>query len=729
MTHEILTTCFVFTGPTDRIISQDRYGRKCMQRIKNHDCAGYISVHYSSRALEWINIRRLFQDLLVLFQFSHLCSIVENIVFAWSYDQNLAAVLYKPAAVFKQFSFVQLLHEDDTCACTSTTRLRSFCDPLTISETSNFSKPAVHVRTMDTNILQHKLLRSAVSQGLNHIPLKPTCIARAIAAVMHAFEQLVGLLQLTQLNFPVAAARLQLHSTCLTTLKSASKMNKWGLRFSGQFLFDIPAVKNETDWILKHLFCSGLDKASSNACFICIRHIRLQAFERLSGQDFLPCKNNSIWYLPSSILDKVVQELTLLLPECPPPYQALPYMMATYKQHKAKYRWLTNAHNTVFSNIALLLTITSNVILESIKTWALTKISYYKRFLQVDTSIFWLVSSIIDTTLNLPDSMHDIFVADITRCYETIPLSGPDNLFQAISFIITTAYKQAAVSHPYTQTNLWIRVAADKCPAVAKWATRRPAYGNWFELPVARLLSLHQWLMTSCYLTLGDRVWVQATGIPMGFSCSPIWCNFYLLSYEIQFIQRLAKLGRCDLLVKFKHAFRYIDDLCLFNVQNPRDFLSPNQVRTEENPFWIYPLNVLEIKEETSSFSQIIPHKGITAHFMNAEFILNEDNPQKFTYRKYDKRRGLPFHYTQYIKFRSNRAVHQAYNIAVSQVLPILYISNSETAALAEIRILISTMSANGFQQARLIRTISNFLHKGTFPGVHMDIQKIITSL
>ena len=404
-------------------------------------------------------------------------------------------------------------------------------------------------------------------------------------------------------------------------------------------------------------------------------------------------------------------------------------MMATFKQHKAKYRWLTNAHNTVFSNIALLLTITSKVILESVKTWAHTKVVNYRQFLQVDTSLYWLVNSIIDTTLNLPSSMHDIYVADISRCYETIPLTGADNLYDAIVFIVNIAYKQASLLHPGTLTNLWVRVSRDGTPAVARWATRSPGYGRWIELPATRLLALHQWLMSNCYLTLGDRVWLQCTGIPMGFSCSPIWCNLYLLSYEIKFIQRLAKLGRLDLLAKFKHAFRYIDDLCLFNVQNPRDFLSPEQPRTDDNPFWIYPLNVLEIKEETSSFAQNSPQLGISAHFMNAEFILNEHNPELFIYKKYDKRRNLPFDYTQCVKFRSNRPIQQVYNIAVSQVLPILYISNSEPAALAEIQMLICTMCANGFHKTRLIKTISKFLKNGTFPGIQMDIQKIITLL
>jgi hypothetical protein len=91
----------------------------------------------------------------------------------------------------------------------------------------------------------------------------------------------------------------------------------------------------------------------------------------------------------------------------------------------------------------------------------------------------------------------------------------------------------------------------------------------------------------------------------MDFSCSPIWYNMYLATYEARFILCLARLGRKVLLNKFQTAFKYIDDLCLINVQNACDFLSPKQPRTEDNPFWIYPLNVLKIKEETVAFNPV----------------------------------------------------------------------------------------------------------------------------
>jgi hypothetical protein len=123
------------------------------------------------------------------------------------------------------------------------------------------------------------------------------------------------------------------------------------------------------------------------------------------------------------------------------------------------------------------------------------------------------------------------------------------------------------------------------------------------------------------------------------------------------------------------------------------------------------------------------PGKGIAAHFMNLHIQINELQPSLFGLRKFDKRRSLPFTYTQYIKFKSNRAVHQAYNIVVSQLVPILYISSSATAAMDEIMILISTMSGNGFYKPRLLRIINQFLARNHFPGVRFNTQEILSSL
>lgn len=143
--------------------------------------------------------------------------------------------------------------------------------------------------------------------------------------------------------------------------QSSLKTNRFGYKHTNKFLLDIMAIKNKIEWLLKHVFFSGLDKANQNTCFICIRHIWLQALERLSGSNFAPTLAATIWRLFTSILDQVTEDLRSILPECLQLYDVLPYIMAMYKLHK------TNAFHTIFSNIAILLTISSNMILDSFK--------------------------------------------------------------------------------------------------------------------------------------------------------------------------------------------------------------------------------------------------------------------------------------------------------------------------------------------------------------------------
>jgi hypothetical protein len=93
----------------DRIITTDSYGRKTIRRNRTRKQLGFIRMFYYNRVLEWVNIRRLFQEVLMLFHFSHLCPVLQDITFCWSYAEAISATFYKPSAVFKKFSFVHLL--------------------------------------------------------------------------------------------------------------------------------------------------------------------------------------------------------------------------------------------------------------------------------------------------------------------------------------------------------------------------------------------------------------------------------------------------------------------------------------------------------------------------------------------------------------------------------------------------------------------------------------------
>lgn len=144
---------------------------------------------------------------------------------------------------------------------------------MTELEISDVCKSSIHVRTMDLKIVQHPQLRSALMMGLNHIPLRPTDFGEAIDVTMQAFQQLYNILCLQDFGMDFHTTTKYLKQLCLEWLQTAAKANRFGFRSSGPYLFTIPAVNNELQWLLSHLYVSGLDKASNNACFMCIRPI------------------------------------------------------------------------------------------------------------------------------------------------------------------------------------------------------------------------------------------------------------------------------------------------------------------------------------------------------------------------------------------------------------------------------------------------------------------------
>ena len=725
LTASFLLYFFEYTD-TGRTVQNNVLGRRFVSRNKNTDRTGIVHVNYCSRAMEWVNMKQLFSEIFTQFSIPHMIPLLLNIMFAWNFCPNVAKFCYRPALVFKDFSVNTLINDSCECICNSSKRLVQFLDTDTMD--SNVDGTKIHVRTMDTKIIHNHGLREAITLGLNHIPLRNTNIREAIQVVMDSFGQVCSLLRVDELIDMDLASKM-VRAKTKDKLVSAMKENLFGFRYSKPYLFSEKTVVSELSWLLKHVFISGLDKATSNACFICISHIRNQALLRLSSPDFEPCRLSGTWESIDDVTSKVKKELTSLLPELPIHEEELPYIMGIYKFHKKKYRWISNAFGTMYVNIATLLTISTMALLVEVKEWAATTVKGYRNFLGIDTSIYWIIDSITDFTLNIPEKINNMYVADITRCFESIPVSGSDTLYDAMEFITHIGISNMKRKHPKSEYILWVKINNQGLTTKAIWASTCPKYGEWFPIPISKFLQIHKWLTTNCYVRLGDRVWKQILGIPMGFSCSPLWCNLYLMSYEIKFIQRLARLGQTKILSKFKHAYRYIDDLCWINVGEANIFLDPTQPRHKDNPLWIYPLDILEIKAEVSQFSINNPLYGIKAHFMNVLLTVTNEELGSFIMQKYDKRRELPFSYSQYIKFKSNRPVKQAYNVAISQTVPILYLSNNQEVALQEIHALFTTLSANGFRFTKLQQIVTKFLNDNQFPALRFDKDQLLLRL
>ena len=63
--------------------------------------------------------------------------------------------------------------------------------------------------------------------------------------------------------------------------------------------------------------------------------------------------------------------------------------------------------------------------------------------------------------------------------------------------------------------------------------------GSHFTKESLKVATKH--LILSCYFKVGNKLFRQTIGMPMGIDPSPFWANIYLCNYESKFITGLVK--------------------------------------------------------------------------------------------------------------------------------------------------------------------------------------------
>ena len=99
-----------------------------------------------------------------------------------------------------------------------------------------------------------------------------------------------------------------------------------------------------------------------------------------------------------------------------------------------------------------------------------------------------------------------------------------------------------------------------KCPRFQSRLLVYTIYGITEEQFVAYV----EYLIDNIYVSIGNRVYIQCVGIPMGTDCAPLLANLFLFFYEYSYMRDLIKT---DLVLakKFNNSMRYIDDLLTLN--------------------------------------------------------------------------------------------------------------------------------------------------------------------
>ena len=79
-----------------------------------------------------------------------------------------------------------------------------------------------------------------------------------------------------------------------------------------------------------------------------------------------------------------------------------------------------------------------------------------------------------------------------------------------------------------------------------------------------KLVEYVEYLVDNIYVSIGNRVYRQCVGIPMGTDCAPLLANLFLFYYEYKYMKNLMK-NEIWVARKFNNTMRYIDDLLTLN--------------------------------------------------------------------------------------------------------------------------------------------------------------------
>ena len=206
---------------------------------------------------------------------------------------------------------------------------------------------------------------------------------------------------------------------------------------------------------------------------------------------------------------------------------------------------------------------------------------------------------------------------------------------------------------------------------------------------------------------MGNLLFHQSIGIPMGIDPAPFWANLHLHVYESDFITGLISSDKRRAMM-FKLASRFIDDE--LNLNDGGEFGRSYQE--------IYP-EELELKCE---------HQGTRATFMDLEINVSDGI---FVYKLFDKRDNFPFFIVRMPDLSGNIPSHVFYGSVMSEFLRIARSTLLYSDFLPVASNLLKRMINQGGAKDRLLQQISKAIrrHPDAFRQFSKKANEIVRDL
>ena len=258
---------------------------------------------------------------------------------------------------------------------------------------------------------------------------------------------------------------------------------------------------------------------------------------------------------------------------------------------------------------------------------------------------------------------------DFSTLYTNIP---HDLLLDSISQLISEAYRIRGAKYLIVQGD-----------GTAYWSNTMSTRDH--SITEDQLVKQIKFLVENIYIQVGNKIFRQTIGIPMGTDCAPLLANLFLFYYEYKFMKE--KLKQNSQVAKiFSNTFRYIDDLLTLN--NPT---------FEQEISNIYPQQ-LELKRTTETDSRL--------SYLDLEVNISD---RRFTTAVFDKRDGFNFHIVNFPHMDSNIPSKPAYGVYISQLVRIGRICDSYKSFFTRHHQLTCRLVKQGFLYDKLVTSFKGF--------------------
>ena len=319
-------------------------------------------------------------------------------------------------------------------------------------------------------------------------------------------------------------------------------------------ILDNEDVKKELKALQKCFVLVPIDKASNNIAFICKQHYAsvIRAELGYSGRSMRSgtCSSPTYNLLTDGVSDHIIEEHISELNEygleVEEEMKSLPSMYWSPKLHKDPIcsRFIIASKQSSLKPLLKDLTCIFKLFQKQVESYN------DKSRVWSGVSGCWVIQNsnpVVERIdkINNRKKAKSIMTFDFATLYTKIP---HELLIEALNDIVDFAF-EGGVAHA---------VYINKYGASWRNSTDARVYKN-SDIKKALTFSIE-----NAYFQVGNTVFRQKIGIPIGSDPAPFFANLFLYVYESRFINNLLKTDPARA-HKFRHVFRFIDDLISLN--------------------------------------------------------------------------------------------------------------------------------------------------------------------